>query len=145
MKGRILAVDPGEKRIGLAISDPTGTIASPYKVLNHVSRLVDAAQIAQLAQVQEAICIIVGRSLDDDGEAGPSARKAQRLAEAVRTQTSLPVEYWDETGTTNAAQAARFSMGVKRQKRSGHLDDLAAVIILQSFLDAQDSLNSGKR
>jgi putative holliday junction resolvase len=137
MKGRILAVDPGEKRIGLAVSDPTGTIANPYKVLNHISRVVDGAQIAQIAQEQAVICIVVGRSLDDNGEAGPSARKSQRLAEAIQAQTSLPIEYWDETGTTNEAQAARISMKVRRQKRSGHLDDLAAVILLQSYLDSQ--------
>ncbi len=136
MKKRVLAVDPGEKRIGTAISDPTGTIANPLKVIIHVSRAVNAAQIAQLASEHEAECIVVGQVLDDDGGIGPAARKALRLAEAIRAQTDLPVELWDESGSTNEAREARFLMGVKRQKRSGHLDELAAVIILQSYLDA---------
>src|SRR5450759_2514819 len=136
MKKRVLAVDPGEKRIGTAISDPTGTIANPLKVIIHVSRSVNAAQIAQLASEHEAECIVVGQVLDDDGGIGPAARKALRLAEAIRAQTDLPVELWDESGSTNEAREARFRMGVKRQKRSGHLDELAAVIILQSYLDA---------
>ena len=136
MKKRVLAVDPGEKRIGTAISDPTGTIACPLRVIRHVSRAVNASQIAQLASEYEAECIVVGQVLDDDGGIGPAGRKGLRLAEAIRTQTDLPVELWDESGSTNEAREARIIMGVNRKKRSGHLDDLAAVIILQSYLDA---------
>ncbi|HEY4693428.1 MAG TPA: Holliday junction resolvase RuvX, partial [Bellilinea sp.] len=93
--GRVLAVDPGLKRIGLAISDPTQTIATPLRVINHVSRLVDAAQIAQIAADQQAVRIIIGCPLDSEGLPGPAARSAARVAEAIRAQTSLPVELWD--------------------------------------------------
>lgn len=134
---RILAVDPGEKRLGAAISDPTGTIANPLTVIKHVSRTIDAATIAQLAAEQQAGLIIVGHALDIDGTASPQGRRAERLAEAIRAQTDLPVELWDESGSTQAAQAARRAMGVSRRKRSGHLDDLAATYILQTYLDAQ--------
>jgi putative Holliday junction resolvase len=136
MKGRILGVDPGDKRIGLAISDPTQTIANPLMVIKHVSRALDAAQIAQIAMDNEAVKIIVGCPYDIDGLSGPQARKSERMAEAMRSQTNLPVELWDESGSTQEARSARVSMGVKRSKRSGHIDDLAATVILQSYLDS---------
>jgi putative holliday junction resolvase len=134
--GRVLAVDPGEVRLGIAISDPTGTIASPLTVIKHVSRMLDAAQIAQLAAEQGAVRIIIGQALNAAGGETSQARHAARLAEAVRSQTDLPVELWDESGSTQAARAARIAMGVSRRKRSGHLDDIAATVILQTYLDA---------
>lgn len=134
--GRVLAVDPGSKRIGLAVSDPTQTIASPLRVIHHVSRLVDAAQIAQIAAEQQAVRIIIGCPLDSEGLPGPAARSAARVAEAVRAQTSLPVELWDESGSTQSAQATAVEMGLPRRKRAGHLDDVAAAVILQSYLDS---------
>jgi putative Holliday junction resolvase len=137
MNGKILGVDPGDKRIGIAISDPTQTIANPLIVINHVARAVDAAQIAQIAVDHAASAIIVGCPYDMDGSSGPQARKSERLAEAIRSQTNLPVELWDESGSTQEARAARISMGVKRSKRTGHLDDLAATVILQSYLNSK--------
>lgn len=134
---RILAIDPGEKHLGVAISDPTGTIANPLTVITHVARLVDAATIAGLALDKEAGLIVIGQALDDEGEPTPQSRRAVRFAEAVRLQTSLPVELWDESGSTQAAREARFAMGVSRRKRRGHLDDLAATVILQSYLDSR--------
>jgi putative holliday junction resolvase len=134
--GRVLAIDPGEKRLGIALSDPTATIASPLAVIKHVSRMVDAAQIAQLAAEHGAVRIIIGQALSADGGETPQARHAARLAEAVRQQTDLPVELWDESGSTQAARASRIAMGVSRRKRSGHLDEIAATVILQSYLDA---------
>ncbi|NMC78497.1 MAG: Holliday junction resolvase RuvX, partial [Chloroflexi bacterium] len=111
MSGRVLAVDPGEKRIGVAISDPSGTIANPLSVIVHVSRSVDAATIAQLAQEQAAVKIVIGQPLDAEGLPGPPARRAARLAEAVQGQTDLPVILWDESGSTQNARAARMAMG----------------------------------
>jgi putative Holliday junction resolvase len=136
---RILAVDPGEKRIGLAISDPTGMIANPLMIIRHVSRPVDAATIAQIAREQQASRIVIGQALDVDGRPTPQSRRAGRLAAAVRDQTDLPIELWDESGSTQAARSTRIMLGVSRQKRGGHLDELAATIILQSYLDAQNA------
>ncbi len=133
---RILAIDPGEKRLGLAISDPTGTISNPLTVIKHVARRVDAAVIAQLARDQEVSLIVVGEALGDEGEATSQSRRAVRFAEAIRLQTSLPVELWDESGSTQTAREARIAMGVSRRKRRGHMDDLAATVILQTYLDA---------
>jgi putative Holliday junction resolvase len=136
---RILAIDPGEKRIGIALSDPTATIANPLTVIQHISRALDAAAIAQLAQENEVGLIVVGQALDDDNRPTPQSRRARRLAAAIRSQTDQPVVLWDESGSTQAARAARLAMGVSRRKRSGHLDDLAATVILQSYLDAQST------
>lgn len=138
---RILAIDPGEKRIGIAISDPSGTIANPLMVLNHVARAIDAAAISTLAQEQGAGLIIVGQALDDEGQPTSQSRRAARLADAIRQQTNLPVQMWDESGSTQTARQARLAMGASRRKRKGHLDDLAATVILQSFLDANPAQN----
>ena len=136
MIGRVLAVDPGDQRIGLAVSDPSGTIANPLRVIQHFSRNVDAAFIAQIAGEEGVVRIIVGLPLDDEGRFGPRARKAERLAEAIRQQSKLPIELWDESLSTREAVEARRQMGARRERRSGHLDELAATILLQSYLDA---------
>jgi putative holliday junction resolvase len=133
---RILAVDHGEKHIGLAISDPTATIASPLKVIDHISRLMDAAQVASLASENGVAIIIVGQSFDDDGKPNLAGRRAAKFAEALRGQTQIPVVLWDESFSTQDARLARIEMGVSRKKRGGHLDELAAVMILRSYLEA---------
>lgn len=138
--GRILGVDPGDQRIGLAISDPTGTIAGPLTVLKHVARAIDAASIAAVAAEQGAVRIVVGQALDLDGQPSPQGRKSARLAEAIQMQTDLPVELWDESGSTGEARASRLAMGVRRSRRGGHLDEIAATVILQSYLEAHSSL-----
>lgn len=133
---RILAVDPGSKNIGIALSDPTGTIASPLGIIPHVSRAADAAAIAALAHEQGAALIVVGQALDEHGEPTFEGRRAARLAAAIRSQTELPVELWDESFSTSDARSAREALGSPRKKRRGHLDELAAAIILQSYLEA---------
>ena len=131
---KVLAVDPGEKRIGLAISDPTGTIARPLCVIQHEARSKDAKKIAEIAQAEGALMIVVGQALDSDGQIGHQARKSQRLAEAIRSEVNCEVRLWDESGTTQAAIQNRVTMGVSRKKRKGHLDDVAASVLLQDFL-----------
>jgi putative Holliday junction resolvase len=134
---RILAVDPGSKRIGLAISDPTGTIANPLTVLMHASRLVDTAAVGELAHEQGVALIVIGQSLNNTGQPTFEGRRASRFAEALKSQTDLPIVFWDEAFTTQDARMARIQMNVKRNKRSGHLDSLAAVVLLQSYLDSK--------
>jgi len=137
---KVLAVDPGEKRIGVAISDPTGTIARPLCVIKHVAREADAERIAEIAQAEGVAMIVVGMALDADGEVGHQARKSLRLADELRTKTEVAVELWDESGTTQAAQASRIALGVSRKKRRGHLDDLAASVLLQDYLIANEAM-----
>ncbi len=133
---RILAVDPGEKRIGISISDPSGTIASPLTVIHHVSRPVDAASIADLGREHQVGLIIMGKSLDENGNPTPQSRRSDRLAGAIQQQCNIPILFWDESFSTYEARLARIEMGVNRRKRSGHLDELAATTILQSYLDS---------
>lgn len=134
---RILAVDHGEKRIGLALSDPNAMFASPLKVIDHVSRLLDAAQVADLAAQNEVGLIVIGQSFDEEGQPNLAGRRAARFAEALQTQTQIPVTLWDESFSTQDARATRIAMGVNRKKRGGHLDELAAVMILRSYLESQ--------
>jgi putative holliday junction resolvase len=134
---RIMAVDHGEKRIGLAMSDPTGTIASPLKVIEHISRLLDAAQVATLAQENGVGMIVVGQSFDEEGKPNLAGRRAAKFAAALQEQVSIPIELWDESFSTQDARAARIELGVSRKKRGGHQDSLAAVVILQSYLESR--------
>ena len=138
---RILAVDHGEKRIGLALSDPTATIASPFKVIEHVSRLMDAAQVASLAHENDVGLIVIGQSFDEEGRPNLAGRRAAKFAQALREQTQRPIVLWDESFSTQDALAARIELGVPRKKRGGHQDALAAVVILQSYLERHKSTN----
>lgn len=134
-----MAVDPGEKRIGLAISDESGTIANPLYTIPHTSRLVDAAQVAERASANDVKLIIIGQSYDEEGHPNKAGRMAAKFAAALQQQTIIPIKLWDEAFTTQDARSARVLMGVSRKKRTGHLDELAATLILQSYLDSRRS------
>jgi putative Holliday junction resolvase len=138
---RILAVDHGEKRIGLALSDSTATIANPLKIIEHVSRAIDAAQVADIAAQNEVGTIVIGQSFDEDGNLNPAGRRATRFAEELKNQTDIHIEMWDESFSTQDARAARVELGVSRKKRAGHQDAFAAVVILQSYLEAKRGLD----
>lgn len=130
---RILAVDPGDKRIGLALSDASGKLASPLTILDHTNRADNASRIADLAAQHDAERIIVGQAFGEDGQPNLSGRKARRLAGALRDATSLPIELWEESDSTQTALAARRALG-----RSGdNIDAEAAAVILQDYLDNQ--------
>lgn len=129
MKAPVMAIDPGEVRIGLAISDPTGTIARPLEVVRHTSRTADVQAILHRASRLGARSLLVGLALDADGAVGPQARRGLRLAEALRAETDLPVDTMDESGSTLAA---------RRPARSDPLlDARAAAVFLQEYLNAQ--------
>jgi putative Holliday junction resolvase len=136
---RILGVDPGQKSIGIALSDPTGIIATPLTVIQHVSRQIDAAAIAKMAIENKVGLIVVGQTLDMDGNPNLSGRQAARLAGAIRVQTEIPVKLWDEGYSTRDAKQIRAKLGAGSDKRRGHLDDLAAAVILQSYLDVHQN------
>ena len=133
---RILAIDHGEKRIGLALSDETAAIASPLKVVEHVSRAIDAAQVADIALQNDVTLIVIGQSFDEEGNPNPAGRRAGRFADELRNQTNIPIELWDESFSTQDARAARIELGLSRKKRAGHQDAFAAVVILQSYLES---------
>ncbi len=128
---RILSIDHGDSRIGLALSDETGLIARPLQIVKHTSRRSDAETIAAIAVAQRVERIVIGLPTDDDGQAGHQARKVQRWSEALRSATKIPIEFWDESfSSKDAANSGK-------KKRRGEPDDArAAAVILQSYLDA---------
>jgi putative Holliday junction resolvase len=118
------------------MTDPTGMIASPLKVIQHVSRVIDAAQVAETATANGVELVVIGQSFDEQGSPNLAGRRAARFAEALKTQTQIPIVLWDESFSTQEARNSRIDMGVRRKKRAGHLDELAATMILQSYLES---------
>jgi putative holliday junction resolvase len=132
---RVLAVDPGTKRVGLAVSDPTGTIAQPLATIAAEPRTTLAARLAEVAQGQEAGRIVVGMPRRMDGSLGPEAKAARVLADEIRRAARLPVELVDERLTTAAAEKSLLAGGMRRDKRRANIDRVAAALLLQSHLD----------
>jgi len=132
---RILAIDPGSKRVGLALSDPTATIAQALATLPAEPVATLPLRIAQVARTNEAARIVVGLPRRLDGSRGPEARAAQVLADAIRKESGLPVEMVDERLTTVAAERSLIEGGIKREKRRLTVDRVAATLMLQAHLD----------
>jgi putative Holliday junction resolvase len=132
---RILAIDPGSKRVGLALSDPTATIAQALATVPAEPSASLAERISQIAKTSEAARIIVGLPRRLDGSRGPEANAAQALADAIRKESGLPVEMVDERLTTVAAERSLIAAGVRRDKRRLSVDRVAATLMLQAHLD----------
>lgn len=135
---RILSLDVGEKRIGVAVSDPSRTIAQGVKVYNTSgSRAKDVAEIRELVREFEASLVVIGLPKNLDGSLGPKAKEIMRFADSVRDTTGVPVDLWDERFSTDEAHRIFDMAAIKRKKRRGSIDIMAAQIILQGYLDAQ--------
>lgn len=132
---RVLAVDPGSKRVGIAVSDPTGTIAQALPTVAAEPRDTLATRLTALAKEKGATRIVVGWPRRLDGSDGPEARAARELAAALRDASGLPVELVDERLTTAQAERAMIGGGVKRARRREAIDGVAAALLLQSHLD----------
>ena len=135
---RVLAVDPGSRRGGLAVSDPTGTIAQPLDTLDAEPDATLVTRLAQTARLQEAARIVVGLPRRMDGSDGPEAKSARRLADALRRTSGIPVELVDERLTSVAAERSLIAGGVRRAKRRTTVDRVAAILLLQSYLDRKN-------
>ncbi len=134
---RILGLDPGERRVGVALSDPTGTIASPHSVIDRRSVELTEA-VRSLCEEHDVEQIVVGLPTGLSGVEGPSAKAARTVGTSVADATGLPVEYQDERFTTVTAEAALLEGGVRREKRRDVRDKVAAAVILQTYLDRKD-------
>jgi putative Holliday junction resolvase len=132
---RTLAVDPGTKRVGIAVSDPTGTIAQALTTIDAAPPESLAARLAEIASQQGAGRVVVGMPRRMDGSYGPEAKAARDLADEIRKASGLPVELLDERLTTVAAERSLLEGGVRRSKRRQAVDRVAATMLLQSHLD----------
>jgi putative Holliday junction resolvase len=132
---RILGLDLGDRRIGVALSDPSGWLASPLTVLHCSGREADLTAIEQLVQQHGAERVIVGCPRSLDGTLGPQAQRVQSYTEQIRKRLQVPVILWDERLST--VQAERLIHETGKRVRRERIDAAAAAVILQSYLDAQ--------
>ena len=128
-------MDPGSKRVGLAVSDPTGTIAQALTTISAEPASTLASRLAAVAKAQDASRIIVGLPIQMDGKRGPAAAAATELSHGLRQASGLPVELVDERLTTVAAERSLIAAGVRREKRKLTVDGVAATLLLQAHLD----------
>ncbi|VAW08772.1 hypothetical protein MNBD_ACTINO01-1742 [hydrothermal vent metagenome] len=133
---RIIGLDPGERRVGVAVADPTGTIASPDRFIDRAKEnVVDA--VADMCDELAVSLIVVGLPISLDGTEGPAAQAARRLGSEVAAGVDVEVVYHDERFTTVTAEQALISGGVRRRKRKDKRDQIAAAVMLQAYLDAR--------
>ena len=134
-RGRLLGIDYGERRVGLAISDPTGTIASPAgAILRRAGKRPPVAEIIRRAESLEARGFVIGLPLDGNGDETPRSTEVRGVAAELTKRTGLAVEMIDERYSTAAAKRAIHEMGGKSRDRKADVDALAATIILQQVL-----------
>ena len=132
---RILAVDWGERHIGLAISDPLGMIASPAGFIERrAGKRPPIAKVIEKAKELEATSFVLGLPLDGNGDDTPRATEVRSIAVEIEKRTGMRVELVDERYTTSAARRAVREMGGRPQDRPGHIDALAATVLLQHVL-----------
>ncbi|MGI6455322.1 MAG: Holliday junction resolvase RuvX [bacterium] len=137
--GRILALDAGSKRIGLALSDELRITAQPYKYLENKERSALLQELGEIIQKENVTEVLIGLPKRLDGSSGPQAEEAKSLANDLRQQLNIKVKLWDERFSTHAAQRALLEGDVRRKKRKQVIDQTAAAWILQGYLDSRIS------
>jgi len=133
--GRLLGLDIGGRRIGVAISDELGVIASPVAMVPRGPNV--ARELRDLVAKYGAIGLIAGLPVGMSGREGPQAADIRAYTDAIATDVGLPLEYWDERLTTSIAERSLIASGTRRDKRKQQVDAVAAAVILQSYLDHQ--------
>jgi putative Holliday junction resolvase len=140
---RRLGIDPGERRVGLAFSEPGVDVAYPYKTIEHRGLKQAASLIAEEIRVNEIQEVVIGLPLRTDGKRGEAARRALELGKLLRELTGIEVVPWDERLTTAAAHRSLDRAGVRGKRRRRVVDQAAAALILQSYLDAKGAAAKG--
>lgn len=135
MEGRILAIDHGAKRVGLALSDESRSLASPLRTLAAEPATTLAERIAAVAREVGAAELVVGLPRNLDGSSGEAARDARTLVAELKRSTRLPVSLYDERLSSVEAERTLVGQGLRRAKRRLVVDQLAATLVLQSFLE----------
>lgn len=136
---RILCLDIGSKRIGVAVSDPLGLFAQPLKVIERKGNKRDFEEISKLCGDYEAKKIVVGLPLNEEGETGQQAAKIKMFVDRLKTHLSksgpvIPIEMWDERYSTRQAEERLIDADVGRKKRKRVIDKMAALVILEDYL-----------
>jgi putative Holliday junction resolvase len=132
-----LALDYGERRIGVAISDPQGLTARPLTVITRETREKDLERVRQIAAQFGVTLVVLGLPLNMDGTESPGARQARRFGNTIRHRLELAVELWDERLTTFEADQQMLEAGLSPERRKELRDAVAAAVILQDYLEAQ--------
>ena len=136
-QGRVLALDLGKQRIGLALSDASQVIAQGLETLERTNIREDLARLSQLASDNSVSLIVIGNPLHMSGREGFQAERAREFGSRLQDASGVPVEFWDERLTTVEAQRVLRQSGISIQKRAKAVDRLAAVILLESYLDSR--------
>ena len=131
---RLLGLDVGDVRVGVAVSDPTGTVVEPREAVRAGTRAGAIEQIAELVELEEIWEVVVGVPVSLDGGVGRQGEKTRAFAELLAERISVPVRTWDESYSSRAADGIMRESGVKRGKRKGRRDSVAAAVILEEYL-----------
>ena len=135
LDGRIMGLDIGDKTIGVAVSDLMGLTAQGVTTIKRVGKKKDIEAIKQIIDEKQVNKIVSGLPKNMNGTVGPQGEKVQKFCELLKEETNLPIEFWDERLSTVAAERSLIEGNVRRENRKKVIDMLAAVIILQGYLD----------
>jgi putative holliday junction resolvase len=136
--GRVMGLDIGKVRVGVALSDPLGYTAQPLLTLWRKKRSDDLRSLLRLIRKHEVVEIVVGNPLHLSGDVSPWAAKVQEFADEIRKRTELPVHLWDERLSTRAAHEILNEAGHDRRDRKYVIDQVAAVVILRGWMEARE-------
>jgi len=136
---RALGLDIGSVRIGVAVSDPSGSVASPLTVLDARSLASDIGPLARLVEDYEPECLVVGLPLSLSGETGPQAEAVQATAERLAGAVGVPLAYADERLSSAEARRMMSASGLSEKEQRGSVDKVAAALLLQSWLDGRQN------
>ena len=135
LDGRIMGLDIGDKTIGVAVSDLMGLTAQGVTTIKRAGKKKDIEAIKQIISEKQVNKIVSGLPKNMNGTVGPQGEKVQKFCELLKEETNLPIEFWDERLSTVAAERSLIEGNVRRENRKKVIDMLAAVIILQGYLD----------
>ncbi len=138
---RTMGLDVGSKTVGVAVSDELGFSAHPITTVRRSNMRADLHELARLIGEQDVVRVIVGLPLNMNGSEGPRAGESRKLGDALGEQSGLPIVYWDERLTSVAAEKSLIEADVSRKKRKEVIDQVAACLILQGWLDSQPGSN----
>ena len=141
--GRILGLDLGRRRIGVALSDPAGLLASPLGTIEVRGPDEGLDQVCARIEEHDVVRVVVGLPLLLDGGEGEEARRVRGWVERLHRRVAVPVDLWDERLSSAAAERALLESGMRRERRRRHRDAVAAALILQNYLDARASTTPG--